>query len=61
MTKSYAGRDASVGAETDEHGHVDVDVVELSAELAGEADAVATDDVAEYAKKQAAKMEEVAA
>jgi len=32
-----------------EHGHVEVDVVELSQELAGDIDAVATDDVAEYA------------
>lgn len=48
MTKSYAGRDASTGSVDDAHGHVDVDEVELSAELLG-SDAVATDDVAEYA------------
>ncbi|MEO8262223.1 MAG: 1,2-phenylacetyl-CoA epoxidase subunit PaaC [Pseudolysinimonas sp.] len=49
MSKSYAGHDESVGEADDPHGHVDVDVVELSAELAGEADAVATPDIAEYA------------
>lgn len=48
MTKSYAGRDASTGSEDDLHGHVEVDDVELSAELAG-AGTVATPDVAEYA------------
>lgn len=48
MTKSYAGRDASTGSEDDLHGHVEVDDVELAAELAG-AGTVATTDVAEYA------------
>jgi ring-1,2-phenylacetyl-CoA epoxidase subunit PaaC len=48
VTKSYAGRDASTGSVDDTHGHVDVDEVELSAELLG-SDAIATDDVAEYA------------
>lgn len=48
MTKSYAGRDASTGSVDDAHGHVDVDEVELSDELLG-SDAIATDDVAEYA------------
>ncbi len=49
MTKSYAGRDESTGSLEDEHGHVQVDVVELSQELAGDTGAVASDDVAEYA------------
>jgi ring-1,2-phenylacetyl-CoA epoxidase subunit PaaC len=49
VTKSYAGRDTSTGSADDEHGHVAVDDVELSAELSGDADAVATPDVAEYA------------
>jgi ring-1,2-phenylacetyl-CoA epoxidase subunit PaaC len=49
VTKSYAGRDTSTGSADDEHGHVAVDDVELSAELSGDADAVATADVAEYA------------
>lgn len=48
MTKSYAGRDAATGSLDDEHGHVDVDEVELSDELVG-AGARASDDVAEYA------------
>jgi ring-1,2-phenylacetyl-CoA epoxidase subunit PaaC len=50
VTKSYAGRDASTGSADDEHGHVDVDEVELSAEILGD-DAVATDDVADYAMR----------
>lgn len=50
MTKSYAGRDASTGSVDDTHGHVDVDEVELSAELSG-ADGTATPDVAEYAMR----------
>ncbi|MEQ1736144.1 MAG: 1,2-phenylacetyl-CoA epoxidase subunit PaaC [Rhodoglobus sp.] len=49
MSKSYAGHDEGTGTLDDAHGDVDVDVVELSAELTGDADAVATDDVAEYA------------
>jgi ring-1,2-phenylacetyl-CoA epoxidase subunit PaaC len=49
MSKSYAGHDESVGEAEDPHGHVDVDVVELEAELTGDASAIATDDVAEYA------------
>jgi ring-1,2-phenylacetyl-CoA epoxidase subunit PaaC len=50
VTKSYAGRDASTGSLDDAHGHVDVDEVELSAEILGD-DAVATDDVADYAMR----------
>lgn len=49
MTKSYAGRDESVGEADDPHGHVDVDVVELSEELVGSSDAKATEDVGHYA------------
>lgn len=49
MTKSYAGRDESVGEADDPHGHVDVDVVELSEELVGSSDTKATDDVGHYA------------
>lgn len=50
MTKSYAGRDASTGSVDDEHGHVDVDEVELADELLG-TDATATPDSAEYAMR----------
>jgi ring-1,2-phenylacetyl-CoA epoxidase subunit PaaC len=50
VSKSYAGHDeADATTESDEHGHVDVDQVELSQELTGDADAVATPDTAEYA------------
>ncbi|MEO8093691.1 MAG: 1,2-phenylacetyl-CoA epoxidase subunit PaaC [Pseudolysinimonas sp.] len=49
MTKSYAGHDEGTGSIDDEHGHVDVDIIELSAELTGDSDAVATADTAEYA------------
>lgn len=48
MTKSYAGRDASTGSVDDVHGEVEVDQVELAAELAGTG-AVASPDAAEYA------------
>jgi ring-1,2-phenylacetyl-CoA epoxidase subunit PaaC len=50
VTQSYAGRDASTGSIDDEHGHVEVDQVELADELLG-ADAVATPDVAAYAMR----------
>jgi len=49
VSKSYAGHDEAVGEATDPHGDVDVDVVELGAELAGDSGAIATPDVAEYA------------
>jgi ring-1,2-phenylacetyl-CoA epoxidase subunit PaaC len=50
VTKSYAGRDASTGSLDDAHGEVEVDQVELAAELAG-AGAVASPEVAEYAMR----------
>ena len=49
MSKSYAGHDEAVGEATDLHGDVDVEVVELGAELSGDSGATATPDVAEYA------------
>ncbi|HEX7834574.1 MAG TPA: 1,2-phenylacetyl-CoA epoxidase subunit PaaC [Pseudolysinimonas sp.] len=49
MTKSYAGHDESIGEPDDVHGDVDVDVLELGAELAGDPGATASADVAEYA------------
>ncbi len=50
MSKSYAGHDeADLTTEDDIHGDVDVDLVELSAELAGDSGAIASPDVAEYA------------
>jgi ring-1,2-phenylacetyl-CoA epoxidase subunit PaaC len=50
VTKSYAGRDAATGSVDDEHGHVDVDQVELADELLG-TEATATPDAAEYAMR----------
>jgi ring-1,2-phenylacetyl-CoA epoxidase subunit PaaC len=49
VSKSYAGHDEVAGGEDDPHGDVAVDILELADELTGDADAVATDDVAEYA------------
>jgi ring-1,2-phenylacetyl-CoA epoxidase subunit PaaC len=49
VSKSYAGHDEVVGGEDDPHGDVAVDILELADELTGDSDAVATDDVAEYA------------
>jgi len=49
VSKSYAGHDETVGEATDPHGDVDVDVVELGAELSGDSGAIATPDIAEYA------------
>lgn len=51
MTGSYAGHDRSTGALEDPHGEVAVDRVELSGEFAGETDAVASPEVAEYAMR----------
>jgi ring-1,2-phenylacetyl-CoA epoxidase subunit PaaC len=48
VSKSYAGHDESVSND-DVHGDVGVDVIELEDELTGDAAAVATPDVAEYA------------
>ena len=48
MSKSYAGHDEQV-SDDDLHGDVGVDVLELADELTGDAAAVATPEVAEYA------------
>jgi len=48
VSKSYADRDVAP-VDDRAHGHVDVENVELADELAGDGDAVATPDVAEYA------------
>jgi ring-1,2-phenylacetyl-CoA epoxidase subunit PaaC len=48
VSKSYADHDVAPADDT-AHGAVDVDIVELSDELAGDSGAIATDDVAEYA------------
>jgi len=49
VSKSYAGHDEAIGEPDDVHGDVDVDVLELSAELAGDSGATASPDIAEYA------------